>query len=113
MVALQPLAIWSNLCNSESVAVPAVSGGIVAVVGGSDRPGCCCCGDGAACVEGGASICDDGGGSDDIPGATDGDSPGLGGSVTFALGSIVICDEKSMLLRSTIEPLLAKKGTLE
>jgi hypothetical protein len=54
IVALQLLAIWSNRCNFGSVAMPAVSGGsVVAVVGGPDRPGCCWCGDGAACVEGG------------------------------------------------------------
>jgi hypothetical protein len=90
MVALQPLAIWSNLCNSGSVAVPAVSGGIVAVLGGSDRPGCCCCGHGAACVEGDVSICDDGGGSDNTSGITDGDNMGLAGRVTDELGSMTI-----------------------
>ena len=100
--------------------MPAAGGGIVVVVvGGSDRPGCCCCGDGAACVGccvcggGAVSNCSEGGGSDDTSEVADGDSTGLAGSVIFVLGSIIISVEKSIVLRSTIEPLLIKKGTLE
>lgn len=62
-------------------------------------------------VWGNASICDDDG-SDNTPDVADGNILGFAGSVRFALGSMVICEEKSILFRSTLVPLFEKKGAL-
>jgi hypothetical protein len=110
-----------NLAKSGSwvcVVVDGVVGG-VAVIGGAVCAGCWDCGagdvgdDDGVVIDGDLSICEDGGGSDDTLGVAADDNMGFAGSVTFALGSMTIREEKSMLLRSTSEPLLAKNGTLE
>ena len=113
-------AISMNRVKSGSWARVVVGGvvGGVAVIGGAVCAGCWGCsagdvgGDDGVVIDGDVSICEEGGGSDDTPDVADGNIVGFAGSVTFALGSMVICEEKSILFRSTPVPLFEKKGAL-
>ena len=69
--------------------------GVVVVCGGAACVDCC-----SDDVDGGDDDDDDG--SDDTPDVADGNITGFAGSATFALGSMVICEEKSILFKSQL-----------